>query len=226
MCASVVTHQEAGKNGVGGSVGTAPPVSSDEIDHSTHCETAVWRHRRCAMRTIGNRWWHPRNRSPGTGSTSDLLPEGKFHRLTTTCWSASGAGAVVVLTQGRNAAPIARPSYDRHQAAFLQQLLNIPQRQRISKIPADRTENELRFCLPPLEDRRSRSHFTILSRSQPGAYGSCNTTPLTILAARRTVFPRLAKDLFVRERPRHARDGKSEDKQPRDLNAERHNHLP
>jgi 3-oxoacyl-[acyl-carrier protein] reductase len=30
--------------------------------------------------------------------------------------------------------------------------------------------------LPPLEDRRSRSHFTILSRCQPGANGSCNTT--------------------------------------------------
>ncbi len=54
------------------------------------------------------------------------------------------------------------------QAAFLQQLLNIPQRQRISKIPADRTENERRFRLPPLEHRRSRSHFTILSPCQPG----------------------------------------------------------
>src|ERR1700730_6425481 len=53
------------------------------------------------------------------------------------------------------------------QAAFVQQLLNVPQRQRISKIPADRTENERRFCLPPLEDRQSRSHFTILSRCQP-----------------------------------------------------------
>jgi hypothetical protein len=30
------------------------------------------------------------------------------------------------------------------QATFFQQLLNIPQRQRISKIP-DRTENETRF---------------------------------------------------------------------------------
>jgi hypothetical protein len=35
----------------------------------------------------------------------------------------------------------------------------IPQRQRTSKIPADRTENERRLCLPPLGDRRSRSHF-------------------------------------------------------------------
>src|SRR5450631_1484866 len=62
------------------------------------------------------------------------------------------------------------------QAAFLQQLLNVPQRQRISKIPADRAENERRFCLTPLEDRRSRSHFTILSRCQRRAYESCNTT--------------------------------------------------
>src|SRR5450755_4397636 len=65
------------------------------------------------MRTIGNRWWHLPNRSPGTGSTSGLLPEGKFHPPATTCWSASGAGAVVALIRGRIAAPIARPSYDR-----------------------------------------------------------------------------------------------------------------
>jgi hypothetical protein len=38
------------------------------------------------------------------------------------------------------------------QTAFLQQLLNIAQPERISKIPADRAENERRFCLPPLED--------------------------------------------------------------------------
>jgi hypothetical protein len=65
------------------------------------------------MPTIGNRWWHLRNRSPGTGSTSGLLPEGRFHRPATTCWSASGAGPGVALTRGRNAVPIARPSYDR-----------------------------------------------------------------------------------------------------------------
>jgi uncharacterized protein (DUF2252 family) len=48
------------------------------------------------------------------------------------------------------------------QAAFLQQLLNIPQRQRISTIPADRTENQRRFCLPSLEDRRSRGPVELL----------------------------------------------------------------
>src|SRR5450755_2224519 len=54
------------------------------------------------------------------------------------------------------------------QAAFLQQLLNIPRRQRITKIPADSTENERRFRLPQLKDRRSRSNVTILSGGQPG----------------------------------------------------------
>ncbi len=82
-------------------------------DRSARCETAVWRHRRHAMRTIGNRWWHLPNRSPGTGSTSGFLPERRFHRPATICWSASGAGAVFALIRGRNAAPIARPSYDR-----------------------------------------------------------------------------------------------------------------
>jgi geranylgeranyl pyrophosphate synthase len=53
------------------------------------------------------------------------------------------------------------------QATFFQQFLDVPQRQRISKIPADRTENKRRFCLPPLEDRRPRTHFMILSRCQP-----------------------------------------------------------
>src|SRR5580693_8102539 len=62
------------------------------------------------------------------------------------------------------------------QTAFLQQLLNIAQRERISKIPADSTENERRFCLPPLEDLRSRRHFPILSRCQPGPTEVCNTT--------------------------------------------------
>jgi len=50
--------------------------------------------------------------------------------------------------------------------AFLQQLLNIPQ-QRISKIPADRTKKELRFCLPPLRHLKIVGRvtiFTILSR--------------------------------------------------------------
>jgi alanine racemase len=59
-------------------------------------------------------------------------------------------------------------------------------------------------------------HVEELALEQPAAFH----------AASGAVFPWLAKYFFVRERPGHARYGKSEDKQPRDLNAERHNHLP
>jgi hypothetical protein len=83
------------------------PGVEDGKDRSTRCGTDVWRHRHRAVPTIENRWWHRTNRSPGTGSTSLLLPEGRFHRPATTCSSASGAGAVVAPIRGRNAAPIA-----------------------------------------------------------------------------------------------------------------------
>jgi hypothetical protein len=39
------------------------------------------------------------------------------------------------------------------ETALLQQLLNIAQRQRIAKIPPDRTKYEAGFGLPPFEDR-------------------------------------------------------------------------
>jgi pimeloyl-ACP methyl ester carboxylesterase len=52
------------------------------------------------------------------------------------------------------------------ETALLQQLLNIAQRKRIAKIPPDCTEYEAGFGLPPFEDRRSGSHFAILSRHQ------------------------------------------------------------
>jgi hypothetical protein len=41
------------------------------------------------------------------------------------------------------------------ETALLQQLLDIAQRQRIAKIPPDRTEYEAGFGLPPFEDRGS-----------------------------------------------------------------------
>src|SRR5271166_6026291 len=53
------------------------------------------------------------------------------------------------------------------ETALLQQLLNIAQRERIAKVPPDRAEYEAGFGLPPFEDRRSGSHFAILSRHQP-----------------------------------------------------------
>jgi hypothetical protein len=121
------------------------------------------------MRSGGNRWWHLPNRSPGTGSTSVLWPAGRFHRPATTCWPASSTGADVALTLGLTLYQSPDRRMISFKAAFLQRPLNIPQRQRISKIPADRTENQRWLCLPPLEDRRSRSHLTFLSRCQPGS---------------------------------------------------------
>jgi hypothetical protein len=53
------------------------------------------------------------------------------------------------------------------ETALLQQLLNIAQRQRIAKIPADCTKYEAGFGLPPFEDRGSGYHCAILSRHQP-----------------------------------------------------------
>jgi hypothetical protein len=77
-------------------------------------------------------------------------------------------------------AVILHPAPDRGvidiETALLQQLLNIAQRQRIAKIPPDRTEYEAGFSLPPFEDRGSGSHFAILSRYQPATQKSCNTS--------------------------------------------------
>jgi len=65
-------------------------------------------------------------------------------------------------------------------ASPFQQLLNIAQRKRIAKIPPDCTEYEAGFGLPPFEDRRSGSHFAILSRHQPATL-KVATHPLTLL---------------------------------------------
>jgi hypothetical protein len=48
------------------------------------------------------------------------------------------------------------------QTTFLEQLFDIAQRKRVPKIPADRTENQLRLGLPPFEDRRPGRHLDIL----------------------------------------------------------------
>src|SRR5664280_3337240 len=64
-----------------------------------------------------------------------------------------------------------------------QQLLNIAQRQRIAKIPPDRTKYEAGFGLPPFEDRGSGSHFAILSRHRPAALKVATHPAVLILAA-------------------------------------------
>jgi len=51
--------------------------------------------------------------------------------------------------------------------ALLQQLLNIAQRERIAKLPPDRTKDDAGFGLPPFKDRRSVYHFAIVSQHQP-----------------------------------------------------------
>ena len=55
------------------------------------------------------------------------------------------------------------------ETARLQQLLNIAQRQKIAKIPPDRTEYEAGFGLPSFEDRGSAiiSRFFHLTSQQP-----------------------------------------------------------
>src|SRR5271167_1296980 len=53
------------------------------------------------------------------------------------------------------------------ETTLLQQLLNIAQRERIAKIPPDRTKYQTGLGLPPFEDRGSGYHFAILSRQPP-----------------------------------------------------------
>jgi hypothetical protein len=55
----------------------------------------------------------------------------------------------------------------RLQAALGEQLFDIAQRQRVPKIPAHGTKNQLRRRLPPLEDRRSGYVIHGLSGYQP-----------------------------------------------------------
>ena len=68
-------------------------------------------------------------------------------------------------------AVILHPAPDRcvidMETAFLEQLFNIAQRKRVTKIPPDGTKDETGFGLPPLEDRGSGYHFPILSPHQP-----------------------------------------------------------
>src|SRR5689334_21736471 len=67
------------------------------------------------------------------------------------------------------------------QTTFLKQFFDIAQGKRVAKIPADRTKNQLRFGLPPLEDRRPGCHW-VLFKLPAAAYGSCNTTERTRVA--------------------------------------------
>ncbi len=80
-------------------------------------------------------------------------------------------------------AVILRPAPDRCvidiETALLQQLLNIAQRERIAKVPPDRTKYDPGFGLPPFEDRGSGYHLAILSHHQASHPESCNTSQVT-----------------------------------------------
>src|SRR5271166_2854914 len=51
-------------------------------------KTGAWPRRRHGTLTARNRWWHPWNRWPDTGSTSDPSHERRFRPLARTCLSA------------------------------------------------------------------------------------------------------------------------------------------
>jgi hypothetical protein len=53
------------------------------------------------------------------------------------------------------------------QTTFREQLFDIAQRKRVTKIPADGTENQLRICLSPFKDRQPGRHFDISKLPAP-----------------------------------------------------------
>jgi hypothetical protein len=150
-------------------------VDDTGLRMTTHCEKAAWQHRHRAMPTTGNRWWHLPNRSPGTGSTSGLLPEGKFHRPARTCWSASSACAVVALTRGRTALPTvwsaSSPRSSRSSSTSCSDREYRRYQRTAQRISAG--------SLSPLEDCRPPGHFTILSRCHRGPTEFATQPPLT-----------------------------------------------
>jgi hypothetical protein len=77
--------------------------------YSTHCETAGWLHRRRAMRTIEIDGGIRRIDRPVQVAPAAFYSKARFRRPAISSRSASGAGTVIALTRGRNAAPIARP---------------------------------------------------------------------------------------------------------------------
>src|SRR5271166_99305 len=86
------------------------------------------------------------------------------------------------------------------ETTLLQQLLNIAQRERIAKIPPDRTKDEAGFGLPPFEDRRSGYHFAIVSRHQP-ATPKVATHPFTAIVFKITTEGRGKERKMLECRP-------------------------
>jgi hypothetical protein len=84
------------------------------------------------------------------------------------------------------------------QSALLQQLLNIAQRERIAKIPPDRTEYEGGFGQPPFEDRGWGFRLAILSRHQsPTLKVATHPEMMRISAKAAMIALRAAEDIGV-----------------------------
>src|SRR5215831_20974563 len=73
------------------------------------------------------------------------------------------------------------------QAAFIEQLFDIAERKRVSKIPAHRANNQFRSRLSPLEDRRSGCFSHTLVRLPTVARHSCNTSDQELTHRRMTL---------------------------------------
>ena len=74
----------------------------------------------------------------------------------------------------------------RFQAALAEQLFDIAERERVPKVPAHSTKNQLGLGLSPLEDRRSDCLLHDLFRLPAAAGQSCNTTAGRARAARKS----------------------------------------
>jgi hypothetical protein len=73
------------------------------------------------------------------------------------------------------------------QAALFQELFDIAQRQRVSKVPTNGTKNEFEFGLPPFEDRWP-SHHGFFQPTNPRPRREVATLPDTLVGGER--YPR------------------------------------
>ena len=140
---------------------------ADGTDRRAPCETGAWQHRRRGTLTARNRWWHRRNRWLDINRTGVPSHGHRFRQPATTCCRLEMPSQSLLQLR----AVILHPTPNRGvvdvETTLLQQLLNIAQRERIARIPSDRTKDETGFGLPPFEDRRSAYHFAIVSPHQP-----------------------------------------------------------
>ena len=115
-----------------------------------------WPPRRRATATAESRWSHRWNRWPDRGSTNGPGPEYTSHRPARICWSAELTTQPLFQLGTVTLHPAPDRRVIRRRPALGEQLFQIAERERVAQIPAHGTQNQLRRCLPPLEDCRSR----------------------------------------------------------------------